>query len=506
MNVDSFTVTLLSNSSHAEYPDNKIFSFTNILGQELILPIQEKWRVCIQSITLGTDFIKADYEAQRVKARQHRAELRLRLKNLLSLTTSSIDPDQIVNKGEVSRGLLLHLNQLLEAAAKKLKDAKLAKKIKANFVQVRSDIIAPKYEDDNVLTQFSVKSFDPSLSPAATYQPITNEYFDLTSNTINRIGIRLTAYDNTDHTTELAQPTVVVLKFKKMIHEDIEYFTLRAENEGKLNNFLVSFPDTLTKDGTLNPWEMALSKITFPPHFHKFPSKIGNAWLYPLKKAFKEWHTKRSDLDMKQLFLEGNKARKPISHPQGSDFTEENVLQSFTELLESLATENDWNKFTISYENKRLKIETTGEVVLVMPLKFTQCLGISEAAYILAGDVTIIPIYPNKPIRGAKAIDVNFLIPRNLLLYSDCVKPSLIGNVYGQFLTNIPIPIASIEEPLVTYEPVNLEFHPLQSNDLSNVRFKLLNTDGTEPHFENYNSKIFLTLLVRRKKYKQNKI
>ena len=55
--------------------------------------------------------------------------------------------------------------------------------------------------------------------------------------------------------------------------------------------------------------------------------------------------------------------------------------------------------------------------------------------------------------------------------------------------------------PFITFEPKNLEFHPLQTGDLSNVRFKLLRTDGTKPEFAmNETVKLFMSIQFRRKK------
>ena len=107
----------------------------------------------------------------------------------------------------------------------------------------------------------------------------------------------------------------------------------------------------------------------------------------------------------------------------------------------------------------------------------------------------------SKKFIGDFEIDPNLMIPRNLMLYADCVEPSLIGNIYGQYLTNIPVPIEDVNQKfLTTYEPRNLEFHPLQTGDLSNVHFQLTQTDGKFPSLSNENAQLFITLLFRKKK------
>ena len=55
------------------------------------------------------------------------------------------------------------------------------------------------------------------------------------------------------------------------------------------------------------------------------------------------------------------------------------------------------------------------------------------------------------------------------MLYLDCVAPSLVGNIYGKYLPNVPVPHIEgnvLEIPYVTYEPNFLE------------KLELLKTDG----------------------------
>ena len=52
-NQNEFSVTLVSNSSYDVCPENTVFNFTNILARELIFPQQEKWKMCLSSITVS---------------------------------------------------------------------------------------------------------------------------------------------------------------------------------------------------------------------------------------------------------------------------------------------------------------------------------------------------------------------------------------------------------------------------------------------------------------------
>ena len=54
-----------------------------------------------------------------------------------------------------------------------------------------------------------------------------------------------------------------------------------------------------------------------------------------------------------------------------------------------------------------------------------------------------------------------------------------------------------LEIPYVTYEPKNLEFHPIIQTDVSHVKPQLLKTDGNAPEFLLNNIKMFVTFILR---------
>ena len=97
------------------------------------------------------------------------------------------------------------------------------------------------------------------------------------------------------------------------------------------------------------------------------------------------------------------------------------------------------------------------------------------------------------------AMDPNFLVPSNLLIYCDAIEPSSIGNTFGSYLTNISIR-KDITNQMITVEPKNLEYHTVTTGDLGNVRFQLFKTDGTPPNFKNKkHQKIFMSFIFRRR-------
>ena len=96
-------------------------------------------------------------------------------------------------------------------------------------------------------------------------------------------------------------------------------------------------------------------------------------------------------------------------------------------------------------------------------------------------------------------MNTSFLIPQNLLLNLDCVAPSLVGKIYGKYLTNVPVPYIernTIEIPYVSYEPKKLEFQSIIQTDVSHVKLQLLKTDGNVPKFLLNNIQSFVTFIL----------
>jgi len=151
--------------------------------------------------------------------------------------------------------------------------------------------------------------------------------------------------------------------------------------------------------------------------------------------------------------------------------------------------------------DKRVTFKARESCCLYMPTELVYVLGFEGLTYSLEPGYEMLCLEKNVTTKANREIDVDFMVPQNLLMYTDCVVPSLIGNVYGQYLTNIAINRYNNKSPYVVYEPTNLEYHPLQICDLGNVTFRLLKTDGTFPRFRNpQNIKMFITLLLRKKK------
>ena len=140
--------------------------------------------------------------------------------------------------------------------------------------------------------------------------------------------------------------------------------------------------------------------------------------------------------------------------------------------------------------------------LIILPEELIYVLGFDNPGIIFNNGYGAIPSNYGKQLTAKRKVNLNFLVPQNLLLYADCVQPSLVGNAYGKYLTNIPIPMKKTNSifdlSYVIYEPKNLEFHPLHQSDVNHVLIQLLRTDGNQPEFMSNQVKIFISFLLRK--------
>ena len=140
--------------------------------------------------------------------------------------------------------------------------------------------------------------------------------------------------------------------------------------------------------------------------------------------------------------------------------------------------------------------------LIILPEELFYVLGFDNPGIIFNNGYGAVPSNYGKQLTARRKVNLNCLVPQNLLLYADCVQPSLVGNAYGKYLTNVPIPMKKknsiFDLSCVIYEPKKLEFHSLHQSDVNHVLIQLLRTDGNPPEFMSNEVKILISFLLRK--------
>jgi len=276
---DEFYVTLLSNANLNVCPNNTVFNFTNILAKPIQLPRTEKWRVSLHSMSMTNvmerDLILYQKSEALQKELQHYIQ---RTKTFYRNTKDTDDQTKIEQRKILFDGLHDKMQIQREMNATIFNNK--------NPIYVDCEQLSPKFGESQTLTSIIAPAYD-NKNTFIYYEPTCEQYFDFESPIISHITIKIRDSKGSILRNDMAQPTIIVLKFKKMEFNRLEYHTLYIDNGiSDPANFSVKLPGTLVRDGTQNPWEMALTKISFSPIFNDFPRT--NAWisLYKQKDMF----------------------------------------------------------------------------------------------------------------------------------------------------------------------------------------------------------------------------
>ena len=486
---NEFTVTLLSNASYDIYPQNNVFNFSTVLAKPLNFNLEEDWRVCLQSISLTNISDDPQFDKERTFIVKKTKEFRTILKKA----------KKAVRDGESLKNI--SALKTIYSQAKEVLKARVKLFNNTNSVFVRCEEINPLFENDRNISAFVIPPILKKEGEFMFYEPTTEEYFNITTPILEKISIQILNPKGLKIYRTVAQPSIVVLKFKKMQGLRKSY-TINITNTDNQNpaDFFIKFPYLPIKDGENNPWEIAVTRVSLLSCFKKFPpgkipiTVIKHTDDYGKKFTCQTWETYIAEKPQGIALFECEESPSHFTLVDAIRDAFENACSAIG-VIGSLKKYNKTLSFEISSRN-----EYEQYFLIILPEELIYVLGFDNDGITFKNGFGAIPTRAKKKIIAKRQVNTNFLIPQNLLLYSDCVVPSLVGNVYGQYLTNIPIPRTTsdpIEIPYTMYEPKNLEFHPLQRNQIEDVRVRLLKTDGTQPQFIVDNIKIYISLLIR---------
>jgi hypothetical protein len=528
---DEFYVTLVSNASLDVYTSNNGFKFTNILAKELAFPVQENWRVCLSSITLANAQTFIDEQEKEYLALQSQY-LKTELKNINQERVKQ-NPDiaPLLEKLEDADATLVHIYT-----------RKLEKVYNSNPIFVQCNAIKPKLGTDQLLSSFMLEPYDSENGnrKVIIHHPNSEEYFDLASNTIREITISLVSPNGDLVYDSVVQPTIVVLKFKKMAANYQNIYTINITNENGTDptDFRVNFPDSLLRDGAQNPWEIAVSRVSLIPLFKAFPDgRFALGLIYninPRKPLTVENWDEFFETHKRRIFYKSfayNRFETPETLISNLNMIFKKVCAHFNLNGSVSMTPDRICKFSVKRvrkqpprqkKNKPNDSNTTVETeeltdnniardkraanrnwsYIMLPEELLYVMGFDGPGVVIYDGYAAIPTRTTKEnLKAKRPLDLHFLKPQSLLLYTNCVVPSLVGESYGSYLTHIPIAKETDSEtihlPHTIYEPKNLEFHPLQAGNVNDIQIKLLKTNGEPPQFAIQNIKIFISLIFR---------
>ena len=340
-----------------------------------------------------------------------------------------------------------------------------------------------------------------------SFEPIIRNYFPLEGSMFNHFDIKVTNMRGQRIQLSNGQSTVVVLNFKKRplnskTHSvqisNLPVSRASWENVDNPSSFTSIMPPELSPVHSLHnaSWEMALSSITYENRMMKW-NNITQCSIWVAKSgSIKEpgaGEIKQYNMTMAvQLDMNILKAMK-------------NDKSLLTYIVKSLkAVFRDICAVKVVYVNGYITIECAKSVYLHLTSELAYILGWNQEdlkpSLNPSEETTSSYIFLEQNIQHKlpRKFDSQFFIPKAFLVYTNCIRPSLIGSTYAPILKSIPIRRSSSKA--VTYESKNLEYKDIIFSALEHIRFDIVKADGEHVKFEEDKGDIFLTLMFRQKR------
>ena len=360
-----------------------------------------------------------------------------------------------------------------------------------------------------------------SVNNSQEYYPEGNEYFDIPYETdLNSITIILT--DENGKFIKNCDTTLLRLKFKSMAKDYYEYQTLRIENPelSDPSNFKVSLPSELNRDGTQNPWDVALTRVNVKPKdllqfpylgdsmymviLHDIADEVSGDEYLPFDYIERMHKPEKYGISEKNRSVNYFKTNKI----QGNRVTKEELMKflnqnMFIMLMNKSEQQRNTNFINLDNNRTHLKAFFTNMAVS-MPKELLRALGFTNMwhDHIHPKNGVVGWTHSYDSSRSESSADMTFYKTgqKSVMVYSDCVEKSYTGASKESFLTSF---LLKTSEPCQTIEPKNIEFHRALNTDFSNISFQLIDLAYNKPLKFEKNSKSIISLLLRRKKLRK---
>lgn len=316
------------------------------------------------------------------------------------------------------------------------------------------------------------------------YEVQNKEYFALGINCLSSITTEITDENNKRLDLISRTPTLIKLKFKKMIPGASIFMRVKSNDstaiyaDNHAARFRVQLPRALPiNDGN---WQVAISSVIYPAHINTCElMKKTDYWMELFVAASTEQVAQHVRLSFEDV-----------------EITDSQSLQR--EFKNKINTALGPNIVTISsLYNGSLGVSVKTAFTLRLSNMFATIFDIfphnHESDFVdLPFAVGFKGLFPGK-------VDVDKCQPQNLLLMTDFTLPVVFGEKYCPILKMIPLlPSATTVRGTKTYAVQNYEFVNLAVTDLQTFQFQFCDEDVNPIKFRNKDDIVYINLLFRR--------
>lgn len=333
-----------------------------------------------------------------------------------------------------------------------------------SIIKVQCDIIEPQILNNSYSQDLLVLNTAVQYTNNYYYHDIKRvSYFPLLFNDVSQIKIKLV--DEYDQKLQLLKghATILKLRFRHNRKKMAESFYVRITSKpnsihpnNDANNFINQLPSTkfLNED-----WKVALSSISLPNRFTTFLNKHPD---------FRSLVFKPPDRQPITLVFKSNVAYTP---------------SSLVSEINTFFSENNIGDAKIDWLG-RIEFNLNEQVTFAVGLDAVNVLGY-QSGLVIPGKSNFMFIRPfndsPKRLTFESPVNVDYYRPNYFIIYSNIVKPSVIGNLFSPILKLVPILDAKDAFKLMEFEVG--EYYNIPNSEINEIRMELRTHDGEPVNF-----------------------
>ena len=372
------------------------------------------------------------------------------------------------------------------------------------FVKVYSSIIQPRYNQEKILAIIPRNTAEKDFQHFEVSKP---EYFPLGTSHVSGIDIELSDIDGGVLSNTISQPTILVLKFKKMTTEEfVVRFDSQQDTKGKASDFMGQLPTSLLQDPN-QKWEVSLNSFLYKGNFANIPPIFGER--VPLRVISTCFKIAQADEEEMSHDYEGDFVQTEVpceekAYLQGNKMNNNMmVFSKFKAAMDTFifhvdkTTKERYFKYLRMHEDV-IRFEVNKDCLLKIPYSWAAVMGTTDPPD-EEGNVNI-QLVKGQTYKFPNKVDFTTWIPRYILLYCDFIDHSPFGSYYVPVLKTIPLKSVTKTSFINQfYEPKTDEFHPVTFSQMQNVKFQLRTIDGRPAQFNYDSARVLLTLKFRKR-------
>ena len=349
-----------------------------------------------------------------------------------------------------------------------------------SYIKVVCDNIQSQILDSTYSKDLLIFSPDYSQNVKFTYKEIESiDFIPLLNSNLTTINIQLLDENNDYLQLQSGHATIVKLILKKMSDLENKSFNVRltsTQNKeytyNKLSHFKVKLPTPIILDET---WKVCINTISYPNVFATF----------------------FEDLPTRQIIfrLIENRSTLRFTFKEKYAYNQYGIVNELNNFL----TSNNIGECIL--EGSKIRLIVTADCQIKLPMATAKVLGFNrdpdKIGFMQIDCYGVTPhVTKNQDnqyvIDCQYPIDINYLKPNYIMLYSNIVKSTIVGGGYAKILKIVPIKETKLKYSLNEFK--HRDFYELEHFEIDAIEIQLRAHDGKFINFAEGSQEVIVNL------------